>query len=53
MLQKFEGAICSVKDKKWLIAAIAAGIAVAAAAISAIVYFSKQDDAAEEDCFID
>ncbi len=48
MIEKVTNALVSVKDKKWLVGAIAAGIAVAAALISVIVYISKKE---EEDCF--
>lgn len=44
------------EKKKWLIAGIAAGIAIAAAVVSVLVYFSKKDKEEteiEEDCFVD
>lgn len=44
--------ISGLKDRKWLIALISSGIAVAAAAISIIVYMSRKDEEAlEEDIF--
>ncbi len=52
MLSIVKGTIEKIEDKKWTVAIIAAGIAVAAAAISLIVYFSKKEDDAE-DCFAD
>ena len=46
----------SLEKKKWLIAGIVAGIAIAAAVVSVLVYFSKKDKEEteiEEDCFVD
>lgn len=44
-----------LEERKWLIAGLAAFIAVAAAVISVLVYFSKREEMAEneaeEDCF--
>ena len=51
MLKKIEETVAKIGDKKWIIAAISAGIAFAAAAISVIVYFSKKEEEAEEDCY--
>lgn len=51
MLTKIANSIGKFEDKKWIIALIAAGIAVLAAAISVIVYFSKKEEEMEEDCF--
>lgn len=51
MIKKVTGALATIEDKKWIIAAISAGIAVAAAVISVIVYFSKKEEETEEDCF--
>ncbi len=46
--------ISKIKDRKWMIALIAAGIAVAAAAISIIVYFGKKENEVfEEDYFVE
>lgn len=59
MLKKIAYPGVKLEDKKWLIASLAAGIAVLAAVISVLVYFSKKDNGeeteieAEEDCFID
>ncbi len=44
--------VSKIEDKKWVIAMIAAGIAVAAAVISVIVYFgNKEEKQAEDDIF--
>lgn len=51
MLKKFSPIVGKLEDKKWLIAGISAGIAIAAAVISIFVYFSKREDEVEEDCF--
>ena len=53
MIQRFNGVMGKVRDKKWVIVAIAAGIAVAAAVIGAIVYFSKQEDVTEDDYYME
>lgn len=44
MLDKVKNTIVGIQDKKWIIAAIAAGISVAAAVIGILVYFSKKED---------
>ena len=44
----------SLEKKKWLIAGILTGIAIAAAVVSVLVYFSKKEKLEaeiEEDCF--
>lgn len=51
MLKKIGEAVARIEDKKWIIVAISAGIAVAAAAISIIVYFGKKEEEVEEDCY--
>ncbi len=57
MLKKIAYPAIKLEDKKWIIATLAAGIAVLAAVISVLVYFSKKDNEqeteVEEDCFID
>lgn len=57
MLKKMASTGVKLEEKKWLIASLAAGIAILAAAISVLVYFSKKDNKqeieVEEDCFID
>ena len=57
MLKKITYPAIKLEDKKWIIALLAAGIAVLAAAISVLVYFSKKDNEpeteVEEDCFVD
>ena len=44
-----------LEERKWLIAGLAAFIAIAAAVISVLVYFSKKEEetgeVVEEDCF--
>lgn len=47
MLEKIKNTIEGIQDKKWIIAAIAAGISVAAAVIGVLVYFSKKEDEEE------
>jgi hypothetical protein len=59
MLKKIVYPGVKLEEKKWLIASLAAGIAILAAVISVLVYFSKKDSESEaeieveEDCFID
>ena len=57
MLKKIAYPGVKLEDKKWIIASLAAGIAVLAAVISVLVYFSKKEKPdeteIEEDCFID
>lgn len=59
MLKKICPIAKKLEENRWIIASFAAVIAVLAAAISVIVYFSKKSDKAEcetedeEDCFIE
>ena len=47
MLKKMASTGVKLEEKKWLIASLAAGIAILAAAISVLVYFSKKDNKQE------
>ncbi len=54
MLECIKNTVAKIEDKKWVVAVLAAGIALAAAVISVLVFFAKKDEEAEteEDCII-